>query len=88
MVIDVPDGIGGEDDMAAWLNQNGYRSLSEMLRVHFGPPVPALAAHRGDVVYTRDGVVGIADRVAWLVGEHGLITRKLSDCRYAFRVSP
>ena len=86
--IKVPD-FETPEKAAKWIKKQGARSLYHYLVKLFGKPVAPLQAKRGFIAYRKgqglDGsAIGVIERKALFVGEHGLIELKLSDCAGAF----
>lgn len=80
----VPE-VQDEAAAKAWLEEQGFASLYDLMVHLFGEPVAPLQARRGDIVY-RDDAIGIADRDAWFLSDRGLIAFPLRRCKAAFRV--
>ncbi len=86
--IEVPD-FDNVEQAAKWIKKQGVKSLYQYLVKLFGKPVAPLQAKRGFIAYRKgqglDGsAIGVIERKALFVGEHGLIELKLSDCAGAF----
>lgn len=83
-VIEIPT-VSSEDEMRAWLDSNGHRSLYHAAKTHLGRGHKPLLAKRGDVLWRgSDGALGVCDRQGWFLADRGLVQIPLSRCTRAF----